>query len=609
MLILVSLIFAVFFVYQTAKGALPHFFFVPPTHWQDKIKKHIEHPKPVYLKVGAKRSSFRKRLVGASFDPLYYTNYKNNKILFLPVDIAKKDEFLSVMKHRLIGDLRRSILYGFFHPYANNGGGGEKVLWEAVYATLLQNAENIAVIYTTNVEALPEEIMHKAKLKFDVKEMDSKRVVFIYLRRFSKWIDSDSWKHFTLLGQLLGSMLLALEAIYELTPDIWIDPMGLPGSYFPISVILKIPIVAYVHYPILQLDMFNKLKFKSIADLGRFRPSLRDLKALAKFVYWSALYYFYVYLGSCVDVTFTNGSWTFNHITSIWTFNQSASKSIDLLYPPCSTEYLVGQVPLTAPREEKLLYIAQFRPEKRHSLILQEFSRFLKRAKAEKLTIKELPKIVFLGSCRTPEDSGTLESLRAQTEELELSEYVEFIVDCSYAEVKQELRKCKFGLNAMWNEHFGIGVVEYVSSGVIPIVHASAGPLIDICSQKLTSEETKWISSTTWKNDLAFFFKSQEDPDFQGVEVNGELIFNGSSADGEEIEAKYPTFEEVLARLYIEKAVSLEELTSMRTTGSGLMEEKFSNEIFHRKWHNKMTDVLALENEKREDRGKVLAVY
>ena len=32
----------------------------------------------------------------------------------------------------------------------------------------------------------------------------------------------------------------------------------------------------------------------------------------------------------------------------------------------------------------------------------------------------------------------------------------------------------------MWNEHFGIGIVEFMAAGVIPIAHNSAGPKQDI---------------------------------------------------------------------------------------------------------------------------------
>ena len=32
----------------------------------------------------------------------------------------------------------------------------------------------------------------------------------------------------------------------------------------------------------------------------------------------------------------------------------------------------------------------------------------------------------------------------------------------------------------MWNEHFGIGVVEMMAAGVVPVAHASGGPALDI---------------------------------------------------------------------------------------------------------------------------------
>lgn len=32
----------------------------------------------------------------------------------------------------------------------------------------------------------------------------------------------------------------------------------------------------------------------------------------------------------------------------------------------------------------------------------------------------------------------------------------------------------------MWNEHFGIGVVEYMAAGLIAVAHKSGGPMLDI---------------------------------------------------------------------------------------------------------------------------------
>ena len=127
-------------------AALPRLFLVPPHNWKEKVEKVIDHSTPIYLKVGSKRSSYRRRLISASTQPSYYTNFVNNKLKINPVDVDKKAQFMNSMNNRDVNDPNRKIIYGFFHPYANNGGGGERVLWQAVQATLLEDEKNIAVI-------------------------------------------------------------------------------------------------------------------------------------------------------------------------------------------------------------------------------------------------------------------------------------------------------------------------------------------------------------------------------------------------------------------------------------------------------------------------------
>ena len=39
----------------------------------------------------------------------------------------------------------------------------------------------------------------------------------------------------------------------------------------------------------------------------------------------------------------------------------------------------------------------------------------------------------------------------------------------------------------MWNEHFGIGVVECMAAGLIMIAHKSGGPMMDIVEESYTS--------------------------------------------------------------------------------------------------------------------------
>lgn len=599
-------------LYQVITTVLPRFLLVPPQLWQDKILKVINYPKPIYLSVGAKRSSFRRRLITASVQPSFYTNYVNNKLKLQPTDAENKDDFfMSAMKRRAPEDRARKLIYGFFHPYANNGGGGEKVLWQAVQATLLEDQRNIVAVYTVNTDAEPLQILQKAQEKFDVLGIDSKRVVFIYLHKYAKYIDGDYWKHFTLLGQLFGSALLGWEAMYELSPDVWIDTQGLPGSYWLVSWALKIPIVAYVHYPIIQPDMFNKLKFQTFGDLRKMSFSARDLKQAAKFLYWVLLSYLYTYLGSMVDLTLANGTWTYSHIKRIWSFNQMKNHPVEILFPPCSTEKFdevpqistaeqaAENVKTTQGRDNSLIYVSQFRPEKRHSIVLEQYNEFLAKYRAAKLPLSDLPSLTFLGSCRTPTDLFTLEHLQKKVKELDLGDHVKFIVDCSFEDVKKHLSRAKFGLNAMWNEHFGIGVVEYLSAGVVPIVHASAGPLLDILSKDTPSEG--------WENEVGFFFKCSEDPDFSGAVKDGELEY----ISGDKV-AKYPTLAELLSRIFIKKPeLSTDsKLALKRLLARELLREKFSNKIFATKWMEYLRAVSALERTYREDkRDKIDGVY
>lgn len=595
-LLLVALAVCVYLVFQLTTTILPRQFLVPPHNWRDKILKVINYPKPIYLATGTKRSAYRRRLVLASCQPSFYTNYVNNKIKVQPQDaLNTNNDFIDQMKRRDAEDPQRPLIFGFFHPYANNGGGGERVLWEAVQATLLAHSNNIVAIYTTNNDSEPLAILQKARDKFHTKNLDSRRIVFVYLRKFGRLIDGDYWKHFTIVGQLMGLALLSLEALYELSPDVFVDTMGLPGLYFFVSMALKIPIMSYVHYPILQLEMFGKLKFGDflLQTLKWFNWSPQDWRQLAKLVYWLVLYHVYVFLGSLVDITLTNGTWTQSHIASIWTLNVRAQKKVDILYPPCGDLDVVH--PAIAKRDNIMLYIAQFRPEKRHALILQQYAAFLaanKRAANPKL----VPLLVFLGSCRTADDTSILKSLQTQVTQLELN--VTFVVDCSYDEVLNWLGRVKYGLNAMWNEHFGIGVVEYLSSGVIPIVHASAGPFLDI----VTGYEQQEGEYPAWRNNTGFFFKDESDPDYDGrTNESGFMVFGNG---------EFPSFSQLLEEILVKDTALVREdaLASMRSNGAHLV-AKFSNRTFLEKWMAHLVELQHLERAYRERRSGIETVY
>lgn len=58
---------------------------------------------------------------------------------------------------------------GFFHPYTNDGGGGERVLWCAVKAVQEESPDLECVIYTGDHDASPNSLAARAIDRFGVK--------------------------------------------------------------------------------------------------------------------------------------------------------------------------------------------------------------------------------------------------------------------------------------------------------------------------------------------------------------------------------------------------------------------------------------------------------
>jgi alpha-1,2-mannosyltransferase len=131
-------------------------------------------------------------------------------------------------------------------------------------------------------------------------------------------------------------------------------------------------------------------------------------------------------------------------------------------------------------RENLIIYVAQFRPEKNHSLVLRAFAKYY-HSTADKTVSAERPRLVLIGSVRSnTSDNIHIYNLRLQVRELKIYEATTFICDASFSVVLQQMQKASIGVNGMWNEHFGIGVVEYLAAGLIPVVHDSGGPKLDI---------------------------------------------------------------------------------------------------------------------------------
>jgi len=121
-----------------------------------------------------------------------------------------------------------------------------------------------------------------------------------------------------------------------------------------------------------------------------------------------------------------------------------------------------------APREPVILSVGQFRPEKEHPLQIRAFARFLNSGSSsgstgpDSLVNNKDIKLVLLGSCRGAEDERRVAALRALAAEAGVGGQVEFVVGAPYPDLKRWLGRASVGVHTMWNEHFGICVVEYM---------------------------------------------------------------------------------------------------------------------------------------------------
>lgn len=356
------------------------------------------------------------------------------------------------------------------------------MLWAAIRAIQKRWPEATCIVYTGDHEVTKEQILQRVENRFNIR-LHPPTVHFVFPTTRHYVLDT-TWKRFTLLGQSIGSLILAYDAFSLLVPDIFIDTMGyafalgLCSALFP-----SVPTAAYVHYPTISTDMLNSLDTEG---QGVNSGAGKGYRGMVKKHYWQLFAWVYSRVGSTTDVVMTNSTWTQTHIKSLWGpyRKQRTENDIDVVFPPVAVEDLEEAIQVSESSEQKrgpyLLYIAQFRPEKNHPLILEAFAAFLKTNPTFSAWPKETPKLVLIGSVRDDVDKRRVYELRLLAHELKIKDNVEFVCDASWPQLLGWMRRASVGVNSMWNEHFGIGVVEYQAAGLISVVNNSGGPKLDI---------------------------------------------------------------------------------------------------------------------------------
>ncbi|MFH4982238.1 hypothetical protein AB6A40_008947 [Gnathostoma spinigerum] len=393
-----------------------------------------------------------------------------------------------IMRTRL---RKENNVVAFFHPYCNAGGGGERVLWSAINAMHESDTARKYfrryIVFTGDRDVRPSAFFKKAKERFNI-DLDASIVEFIYLKS-RPLLEARYYPRFTLAFQTLAGFIVGIEALWFMNPSIFIDTAGHPATLPLFRFVGGSQVGCYVHYPTISCDMLNVVEAREATYNNAFLIANSSFLSNIKLIYYHLFAFLYRLCGQSSQLVMVNGSWTREHIQKLW----GNSKRIYLVYPPCAVNMFSEIVPtseklLCDKHIVQLLSVGQIRPEKNHKLqidVLKEIKARLTRAGS---IVKV--KLVICGGCRNKEDEERVSMLKLYASKLGLTEDdLQWALNVPINELSALLGDSLVGIHSMWNEHFGISVVESLAAGQIMVAHNSGGPAMDIIGN--VSEENE----------------------------------------------------------------------------------------------------------------------
>lgn len=398
----------------------------------------------------------------------------------------------------------KKVVYAFFHPHASGGGGGERVLWKMIQflqssshqrlrcgkgeETTIDGQDEIEIIiYTIDPPSTKErDLRLDAERRFDVKIPNP--VQLVSLEEYKHYLAPqpflslvmESWGTMKLARQALLATILQQTSSHD-SEFVFCDTTGCAFTFAVVRWMCPptIRILAYVHYPTISTDMMLwewQTKKSSIPQ---------KLKTLLKLGYYYGFSIAYGLCGSMADLVMVNSTWTYNHIHSLWRFRsrlQAKQQPIQIVYPPCRVPSNADDAPATNNnlRTNTILSIGQFRPEKNHKLQIEALSILFKNHPEHRTNESDRVQLLLIGSCRNDADRGRVQELKDLVQARKLQDHVVFNINPPYKELQEAAFRASIGIHTMRQEHFGIGIVEMMASGLLTIAHDSGGPKSDI---------------------------------------------------------------------------------------------------------------------------------
>uniref|UniRef100_A0A0M3KA31 GDP-Man:Man(3)GlcNAc(2)-PP-Dol alpha-1,2-mannosyltransferase n=1 Tax=Anisakis simplex TaxID=6269 RepID=A0A0M3KA31_ANISI len=246
------------------------------------------------------------------------------------------------------------------------------------------------VVYTGDIDATPKEILSRARDRFGI-AVDETKLDFVYLKT-RPWLEAKNYPHFTLALQTLAGLLVGIEALCALNPEVFIDTMGYPLTLPLFRWLAGSQVACYVHYPTISTDMIKRVESREPTYNNADWIAASGLLSVCKIVYYRIFAFFYRLCGMCSQVVMVNGRLKCDDAEKL----------------------------LNEKKHLQLLSVGQIRPEKDHRLQICTLSELKKTLNSDEAGYSV--RLVICGGCRNEEDLERVKNLQKYCKDLQLDE-------------------------------------------------------------------------------------------------------------------------------------------------------------------------------------------
>jgi len=331
------------------------------------------------------------------------------------------------------------------HPNLSVRGGAEKLAL-GIIETLLELNYDVHVLTLSSKNSILK--YHTYSNIPILKIINRIKIINPHLNKLERKLLHNTklprmFTEYHIIPSIIEKTLEKIQKYYDLTINTHGQKLYLTGD------------INYVHFPIVA----------SFSEKHLFENHIGKSKSVFKKVYYSFIKFLVLknfYRVKKGSIMLANSRFTAKYIYKYYKLYPI------IVYPFITNMDEFLKLSKNSNRKNYVLSIGRISPEKNYYIIPQ-IARYSKKVK----------KFIIVGSTYSASYKIIYDILRNATM-LGVRDKIVFVPNADYKTLQLLLSRSKVFLHTMRYEHFGIAVVESMASGLIPVVHKSGGPWIDI---------------------------------------------------------------------------------------------------------------------------------